>query len=94
MILLAWLCLFEAKGQGKILQQQYYGIENGLPHREVNAVCESSDGFIWNPATQTRELLESGKVLVKQAAAQVGFKDIKHFTGLYKIRFGKLPSEA
>jgi signal transduction histidine kinase/DNA-binding response OmpR family regulator len=43
---------------------------------------------------QARELLESGKVLVKQVAAQVGFKDIKHFTGLYKNRFGKLPSEA
>ncbi|MFM9984619.1 MAG: ATP-binding protein, partial [Flavobacteriales bacterium] len=43
---------------------------------------------------QAQELLESGKVLVKQAAAQVGFKDVKHFTGLYKARFGKLPSEA
>ncbi|MFM9984615.1 MAG: helix-turn-helix domain-containing protein [Flavobacteriales bacterium] len=43
---------------------------------------------------QAKELLESGKVLVKQAAAQVGFKDVKHFTGLYKARFGKLPSEA
>ncbi|MFN0016097.1 MAG: response regulator [Saprospiraceae bacterium] len=43
---------------------------------------------------QARELLEGGKVLVKQAAAQVGFKDVKYFTGLYKSRFGKLPSDS
>ncbi|MEZ4925722.1 MAG: ATP-binding protein [Saprospiraceae bacterium] len=42
---------------------------------------------------QARELLESGNALVKQVAAQVGFKDTKHFTKLYKSRFGILPSE-
>lgn len=43
---------------------------------------------------QARELLVNNKALVNKAAVQVGFKDVKHFAGLYKCRFGKLPSEA
>jgi len=41
-----------------------------------------------------QELLSSRKVnSVKQAALEVGFKDVKYFSQLYKTRFGKLPSE-
>lgn len=41
-----------------------------------------------------QELLNSRKVnSVKQAALEVGFKDVKYFSQLYKNRFGKLPSE-
>lgn len=42
-----------------------------------------------------QDLLSSRKVnSVKQAALEVGFKDVKYFSQLYKTRFGKLPSEA
>lgn len=41
-----------------------------------------------------QDLLSNRKVnSVKQAALEVGFKDVKYFSQLYKTRFGKLPSE-
>lgn len=40
-----------------------------------------------------RQLLESGEFLIKQAAAEVGFKDANYFSTLLKERFGKLDVE-
>ena len=43
---------------------------------------------------QARFLLESGVVSgVKSASLEVGLRDFKHFSRLFKKRFGKLPSE-
>ncbi|MFN0214739.1 MAG: ATP-binding protein, partial [Saprospiraceae bacterium] len=87
-ILLTGLCSFEAKGQDKILQQQHYGIENGLPHREVNAVCESRDGFIW---VGTREGLcrFDGYEFVIYPASRHGFTS-DNFQDIFEDQAGSL----
>lgn len=41
-----------------------------------------------------RHLLESGVYLVKEAAAEVGFRDAHYFSTLYRERFGVWPGHS
>jgi len=49
-----WICclllasgLTGAQAQSYIARSQFYGVENGLSHREVNAICQDKQGFMW-----------------------------------------------
>ncbi|MEO1257371.1 MAG: ATP-binding protein [Bacteroidota bacterium] len=46
-VVLFLLLALTAKGQDFIFQQETFGTEDGLPHREVNAIHQCSRGFIW-----------------------------------------------
>lgn len=38
---------FTVQSQDFIVHSQHYSVEQGLPHREVNAIHQCSRGFIW-----------------------------------------------
>ncbi|MEZ4918186.1 MAG: response regulator [Saprospiraceae bacterium] len=49
---LVCICIFllpalQVAGQDFIVSEQSYGVEEGLPHREVNTILQCSRGFIW-----------------------------------------------
>ncbi|UFH55871.1 two-component regulator propeller domain-containing protein [Spirosoma sp. KNUC1025] len=43
---LIWLCRL-AEAQPYVAWVKHYGPENGLAHREVNAICQDRQGFMW-----------------------------------------------
>ena len=45
-IILIW-CLTQAKAQQYAASVKHYGPENGLSHREVNAIFQDQQGFMW-----------------------------------------------
>ena len=65
-----------------------------LQRRLKDATGLSANQYIQEIRLQRgRQLLESGDYLIKDAAAEVGFKDANYFSTLYKERFGKLDME-
>ena len=76
----------------------YLASQLNISSRQLQRVLKKLTGLTINQyiqearLQQAREILESSQTLVKQAAAKVGYKDVKYFTALYKKRFGKVPS--